>query len=142
MPAAWIGAGAAVLGAVNSSKGSGSPTTAFSGPNTNLANSGWASGFNGLENVANTGYDASAPLYAQSLAQQQGINYSPYLNAANQAGQQYGNMAGVAQNQANTYGAAGNALYQAAFNPNQAQYNMNANQLTVVWAIRQLGGRN
>ena len=136
MPAAWVGAGAAVLGAVGSyengkNKGGGSngPAQAFSGPNTDLANTGWAGGFNGLQNVANTGYNTAAPLYAQSLQQQQGINYNDYLQNANQVGGMYGNLSNTEQGQANTYGQAGQQLFQRAFDPNMAQYNQQAQQL-------------
>lgn len=142
MPAAWISAGSALLGAYNSSKSSGGsggsgPTNAFNGPNTGLANSGWASGFGGLENVSQGAYNAASPLYNQSLSQQQGINYDPYLGSQQNVGQQYGNLSNIALNQMGNYQQAGQQMQGAgsqilnrAFDLNMAQYNQTANNLT------------
>ena len=82
------------------------------------------------------------PLYAQTLQQQQGINYQPYLNASNQAGQQYGQLAQQSgQAGAQMMGQAnqnfgqqqnlqgmGNQLWQTAADPQNALYNQQYQQ--------------
>ena len=57
-------------------------------------------GGGGLASITN-------PLLMQSLMQGMGINYNPFLQASQQAGQQYGNLA-------NTAGQAGNVMAQQA----------------------------
>lgn len=76
-------------------------------------------------------------MYASSLAAENAINYSPYLNAANAAGIDYSNLANIANAQMGRYAQGANAMQGAqgailnrAFDPNMVQYNMAANDLT------------
>jgi len=144
--AAVAGAGAAIYGASQSGKGgsTGSPTTAFSGQNIDAADTGWLQDFNSI-GANNQAVGAVAPqAYQQSYNQAQNINYDPYQQAANQAGQQYGYLADTAGQQmvqyqqgaqaaqgqqANLYGA-GNQLMQTALDPRNALYDRTQQQLT------------
>lgn len=147
IPAAWISAGAGLLSAVNSvggSSGGGSSGSIFTGQNTAAADAGWLSNFNNASNTASQTGAAAAPLYQQSLANAQGINYNPYQAAANTAGQQYGALAGTAGQQAGQYGqaaqtalgqqqslySAGNTIMNQAADPNNAQMMKSQQQLT------------
>ena len=97
------------------------------------------------------------PAFLQSFQQGMGINYDPYINASNQAGQQYGqlaNQAGQAGNlsmqqaqqgfgqQQNLQGM-GNQLWQAAADPQQAlykqQYQQTMDQANAVNSMYGLG---
>jgi hypothetical protein len=83
------------------------------------------------------------PLMYASLMQQQSINYNPYLQASQQAGQQYGNLArqsGLAGNvmigqAANNFGqqqqmqGMGNQLWNQAADPQHALYNQMQQQV-------------
>ena len=80
----------------------------------------------------------------QSYNQSMGMNYNPYLQAAQQSGMMSGQQAGMdqsganmlygqaqtAQNQGGQVYNAGMQAYQRALDPNQAQYNLNLSQLT------------
>ncbi len=81
--------------------------------------------------------DTVNPLLQQSLQQGLGVNWSPYLNASQQAGSEYGNLAsllgsfgtqaqragqGALGQQQNLYNA-GQQLYQLGMDPQQALYN-------------------
>jgi len=93
-------------------------------------------GGGGLASITN-------PLLMQSLMQGLGINYNPYLQASQQAGQQYGGLAGLAGQAGNVMGQqagmnfgqqqnlqnAGNALMYTAMDPQQALYNRTAQQV-------------
>jgi len=89
------------------------------------------------------GAQAAAPLYQQTLQQQQALNYAPLAQAGQQAGQQYdwlanltGQQAGLYGQQAalsgaqqrDLYGAAGQVA-QTAFDPQQALYGRTQQQL-------------
>lgn len=141
-----IGVGANLLGLTGGGGGggSGTGTPAYTPQGLGAADTGWQNAFGQQQNTVNQVGSTVSPLYQQSLAQQQGINYDPYMQAANQAGQQYGNLAGLAGQQANTYGqqaqgaqAQQQAMYglgqqvaQTAFDPQQALYGRTQQQLS------------
>jgi hypothetical protein len=114
--------------------------TGLSGADTgwqgaNQANTNTLNYNGGLSNTTN-------PLYAQTLQQQQAINYQPYLNASQTAGQQYGQLGQAAQQSGNTMmGQAGqnfgqqqnlqgmgNQLWNTAADPQQALYHQQYQQ--------------
>lgn len=97
---------------------------------------GWQQAFGQQQALAGQGAQAAAPLYQQTLQQQQALNYAPLAQAGQQAGQQYdwlsnlagqqagayGQQAGLAgAQQRQLYGAAGQVA-QTAFDPQQALY--------------------
>lgn len=138
-----IGVGASLLmgGGGSSTGGSATP---YIPSNVAGADTGWQQAFTNEQNVANQVGQQAQPYYLQSLQAQEGINYAPYQAAANQAGQQYGNLATLAGNQANIYGGAAetagnqqNALYGAAnqvlqtsMDPQSALFQQTQQQLT------------
>ncbi len=152
MPAGWIAAGAGVLGVANSmgafggGPNQGSGSRAYTPAGLGAADTGWQNAFTGQQNIANQTMNTAMPAYQQSYDAAQGINYQPYQQAANQAGQQYGNLATAAQGQSGMYGQsaaadlgqqqqlynAGNQLWntsqQAANNQPLQQYMMNQAQ--------------
>ena len=150
MPAAWVGAAAAAAGAINSiaNTPSGGSYSGVSGAYTpqglQTADTAWLQAFGNEQNVANQVGSTVQPLYQQSLNAQQGIDYSQYLQGAQQAGQAYTGLAGLAGQQANMYGGAaqtaqgqqqnlyGNAnqVAQTAFDPQNALYDRTQQQLS------------
>jgi len=122
---------------------SGTSNSAPSGNSMQNAQTGWQNAFAMNQNIANNEYSNAAPLYNQTLQQQQAINYQPLQTASYQAGQEYGNLANTAGQQMNQYGqsaqaatneqnnlyAGGNAIMNQAFDPNMAQYNQSLNNL-------------
>jgi hypothetical protein len=150
MPAAWIGAGAAVLGAAGSM--SSSPST--SGGSSYYVPTGLAAtdqGWQGLQNSnIGTYYNNTQPWNQVALGSAVGgLNANNqygggYQNAANGAGVGYGNLVGLLNGQANQdFGTqnsllqAGQQTYQNALDPNQAQYNLSLNNL-----MQQTGATN
>lgn len=138
-----IGAGVASLAKSSSSNNASSPTNAWNPANLDAANAGWLGSFNEVGNINNSAYTGAEPGYAQSLQNAQNINYNPYLGAAQQAGQQYSDLGGLAQQQMGQYGqqaqlagqqqqglyGAGNAIMNRAMDPNMAQYNQSQQAL-------------
>lgn len=108
------------------------------------ADTAWQQSYGQNQNIVNQAYSGANPLFQQSLQQQQAINYDPYLQAYNQAGNYYGQGANVAGQQAGAYGQqaalsgqqqqnlynAGNQVYQTAFDPQNALFNQTQQQLT------------
>jgi hypothetical protein len=108
------------------------------------ADTAWQQAYGQNQNIVNQAYAGANPLFQQSLQQQQAINYDPYLQAYNQAGNYYGQGANVAGQQAGAYGQqaalsgqqqqnlynAGNQVYQTAFDPQNALFNQTQQQLT------------
>ena len=145
---AWIGAligvaGSALLKSGGGSSGSSGQTPYYIPEGLSSADTGWQNAFGGTSSLASQGAAAANPLYQQTLAQQEAINYAPYTQAAQQAGgqygwlanlagaqgQAYGQQAGLAGNQQqNLYGAA-NQIYQTAFDPQQQLFNRTQQQL-------------
>jgi len=149
---AWIGGAIAgvgsLLGGALSGSGSGGGTyggtsQVYMPQNVSAADTGWYNAFNNQQNTVNQVGQTVSPLYQQALTQQQAINYDPYLQASQQAGSQYGNLAALAGQQAGTYGQAATAaqgqqsnLYglanqvaQTAFDPQNALYAQTQQQL-------------
>lgn len=141
----WIGPAMAIGGSLlgGSSGGSGSGGNAYQAQNLGAADSGWQQAFQQQQNLTGQASGAASPLYAQSLASQQGINYAPYQQASNTAGGMQSQAAGIAgqqgaqyglnaalagQQQQNLYGMA-NQVGQTAFDPQQALYGRTQQQL-------------
>jgi hypothetical protein len=99
--------------------------------------------FTGAQGNASTTAANAQPGFQQSLTNANNIDYSGYLNAANNAGQQNGMMAGIGGWQLGQYGYqanqaqgqqqnlynTGNQVMNRAMDPNMAQYNQTANNL-------------
>lgn len=154
MPAGWVSAGAAVLGAGasiygasqsgkgGSSPGKGGPVVSYGGsiPNQDAA---WTNEAGLLGQDATQTFDTATALNQQSLSQGQAIDYNPYQQASNLAGQQTGQLAnqyqgyqgqmeGQAANAIGQQGAlqaAGNQVYQTALDPQSALYNSTAQKV-------------
>ena len=108
------------------------------------ADQGWMNAYNTTGSLATQANQGAMPGYQQSYQQQQGINYSPYQQSANMAGQQYQGLSNMAQGQMGQYNqqagiagqqqqnlyGAGNQIYQQAFDPNNAQFNQTQQQLS------------
>jgi hypothetical protein len=108
------------------------------------ADQSWQQNYNNANNLTGSVANTTTPMYNQTLQQQQAINYNPYQQAANQAGQAYQNQANNAGQQANMYGqaaqqaqgqqqslyGAGQQIYNTAFDPNQAQFKQSQQQLS------------
>lgn len=140
MPAAWIGAGAAALGAVGSMSG-GSGTSGGSGyyiP-TGLADAD--QGWQNLQNQNIDFYNRSQLAQYGNTSLQNGFNalynYAPYYQmAADATKNSYNALAGDMSTQANkNWGTqqallnAGQQTYQTALDPQNALYNRTAQQL-------------
>jgi hypothetical protein len=145
---AWVATAIAGVGILNAVDGSGqqqsSNSSGFNGPDTAAANNGWLSAYTGASDIANQTQQNAQGGYANSLAMQNAINYQPSIQAGQQAGQTYGQLANTAAGQATQLGAnaqqaqgqatslyaAGQQLYNQAFDPNQAQFNQSQQNLT------------
>lgn len=141
-----VASGVGIASGLNSLFGGGSQGSQpnpYTPQSLNTANQGWVNAYGQLENNAQNVQNTAMPAYQQSLNAANAINYSPYQQAAQQAGQQYGNLAGMAQGQmpmygqqaqqgmqqqGNLYGGA-NQVMQTAFDPQNALYNQTQNQL-------------
>jgi hypothetical protein len=116
---------------------------AYNPQNLNSADAAWLQSLQNQQATAQQTGQAVSPLYQQSLQQQQAVNYAPYLQGAQQAGQsyaglanlagqqagQYGQQAGVAQQQQQNLYGLGNQIAQTAFDPQQALYGRTQQQL-------------
>jgi hypothetical protein len=103
----------------------------------------WNKAFNQTGNIAQQAYDTTTPYYQQSLTQGQNIDYDPYLQASQQAGNIYGGLGQQAMGQVGQYNAsaqqalqqqqalygAGNQLWQTASDPQNALYDRTQQQL-------------
>ena len=148
----WAAIGGAAIGAVGSyassrnaakSQGSGPGGSSYTPTDLSGADQGWQQAYGLEQNLVNKAAGNVDPLYLQSLQQQQGINYDPYQQAANRAGQQYDWLSNVSAQQGNQYGqqaqlagqqqqsmyGVGNQLWQTAQDPQNALYNRTQQQL-------------
>ena len=100
IPAAIIGGSSIVgglLGGSGSNQGSYNGVSgAYTPQGLQTADTAWQQAFGNEQGVANQVGSTVQPLYQQSLNAQQGIDYSQYLQGANQAGQAYSGLAGMA----------------------------------------------
>lgn len=118
------------------SGGSGQGGNAYTPTGLNQADQGWQGAYGAqMANASNAG-QIGQNAYLNSYNQQSGINYAPYQQSQNLAGQQYGQAANVAGQQVNQYGqqasqaggqqqalyAAGNAVNQTAQDPQNALF--------------------
>ena len=131
---ASAGAGALISSALAPGTSGGSGGGSYYVPTgLNTADQAWQSQLQNQQNAAGSLYNGDLlPFYQNSLnyGSQAFGQYGPgYQNAANAAGQQYTNLgqqlAGASGNQF----AAGNQLYQTAFDPQNALYNRTVQQL-------------
>ena len=103
----------------------------------------WQNMYNQQGQIANQTNQATQPYYGQSLAQGENINYQPYLQGAQQAGNMYGQVGQAAQGQMAGYGqqaqtalgqqqqmyGAGNQIMNTAFDPQNALYDRTQQQV-------------
>ena len=149
----WIGgaisaAGSVLGGVIAGNSSSGGNYSGVSGAYTpqglTAADTAWQQAFGNQQNTVNQTGSTVQPLYQQSLNAQQGIDYSQYLQGAQQAGQSYTGLANMAGNQAGIYGQAAqtaqgqqsnlyanaNQVAQTAFDPQNALYAQTQQQLS------------
>ena len=140
----WGAIGGAAVGVVGSSllggsKGGGNGGTLPMYMPTGEASvdQSWQNMYNQQGQIANQTNQQTSPYYGQSLAQGENINYQPYLQGAQQAGNMYGQVGQAAQGQMAGYGqqaqtalgqqqqmySAGNQIMQTAFDPQNALFN-------------------
>jgi hypothetical protein len=126
MPAAWVSAGTALLGATGAFGGSSNPNVGYSPLEGNNAQSAWA-----LTGGLNDPFTSLQPQYMQLMQQQMNNPYSGmYQTGANQAGGMLVNAGNTAYGAgtnlyggANTELGAANTALTTAFDPNQVLYN-------------------
>jgi hypothetical protein len=93
------------------------------------ADTGWQANMAAEQNLIGQASGQAQPGFLQTLQQQQGMNYNPYLQASQQAGQEYGALGGMAAGGAqNMYGAA-NRIGQTAFDPQNQLFGRMQQQL-------------
>lgn len=134
-----VGAGTAAYSASKSGGGGGGYQPQGSG----VADADWLASAGAARGISGDVNATASPLYLQALQKQQAINYDPYQQAAQRAGQQYeylgdlsatqgqqyGQQAMLAgQQQRNLYGAS-DQIYQTAFDPQQAQFTQGQQRL-------------
>jgi hypothetical protein len=143
MPSGSQAASGLLGGVAASALSGGQQGYAYSPQNVSAADTAWLNAMQQQQSVAQQTGQAVSPLYQQSLQQQQAINYNPYLQGAQQAGQSYAGLAGLAGQQAGQYGQGaalaqqqqqnlyglGNQVAQTAFDPQQALYGRTQQQL-------------
>src|SRR5512139_922484 len=143
----WAAIGSAGVGLVGSllgKKKSKTPQVPYYQPKgLSQADTGWQQMFGGATGAATQAAGAAEPLFQQTLQQQQGISYDPYLEAAQTAGgqydwlsqlagaqgQAYGQQAGLAGGQQQALYDAANQIYQTGFDPQGAQFAKTQQQL-------------
>lgn len=121
------------------------------------ADTDWQNAFKNYQTLLGQGQSTALPAFQQAYQQQQGLNYQPYLNAANQAGQTYTGLGNTAMQQAGMYGqaaqtalgqqqamyGAGQQILNTAFDPQNALYERTAqqygDQVNAGQALRGLG---
>jgi hypothetical protein len=129
-----IGAGGlSIYNAVRGGHGGGGGGSGTGGPGAYIptglheADDQWQGIMRQLAGLMQGGQAQTLPLFLQSLQQMEGLDTSGLTRAGQQAGQQYGNLAGLANMYAGMQGSeagnlmgAGNALWQTAQDPNNA----------------------
>ena len=143
-PLVGVGANLLLGGGSSSGGGAAGGGAGYVGADLSGADTGWQQAFNAQSGIASGNQQATSPYFGNSLQQGENINYQPYLQAANQSGQAYGQAGNLAQQQAGQYGqmaqtaqgqqqqlyGAGNQIYQTAFDPQNALYAQQQQQLT------------
>lgn len=146
----WIGPALGIAGSLfGGGGGGGGGGTSSSGvpyytpTGLSAADVGWQQAFGQEQALANQAQQSAQPYYQQALQQQGAINYNPYIQAGQQAGQQYGGLAALAGQQGNIYGqqaglagqqqqnlyGAANQIYQTAFDPQNELFQKTQQQL-------------
>jgi hypothetical protein len=136
----WIGAAAAVAGAINSIVNTPDTPTQPSGPGQ--------AGFNALypwaQNILQTSGNTALPNINSAYSRLLGIDPTSYLSAGSQAGGQYsslgnlaqiysqllGNRAGITSNAAQNLYGAGDQLWRSALDPQQDMYKKRLQEVT------------
>ncbi len=149
---AWGAIGGAAVGVLGTSLLGGSSSGGGNGGNSPMymptgeaaVDQSWQNMYNQQGQIANQTNQQTSPYYGQSLAQGEAVNYQPYLQGAQQAGNMYGQVGQAAQGQMAGYGqqaqtalgqqqqmyGAGNQIMQTAFDPQQALYQQTQQQVT------------
>lgn len=151
MPFGWVEAGTALYGAYQSSQkpkgGTGQQGSQYVPTGLGAADNQWQadSATNQSQLNANGGFANQVdPNIANSYKQLGNINYQPYLQASQQAGSEYGQLAAtvgqygnqMAGQAANDFGQqqalqqAGQSVYQLGMDPQHALYNRTQQQIT------------
>ena len=84
--------------------GSGGSTPMYQPTGLGAADTSWQNMFNAQSGIAGDTQRATQPYYQQSLQQGENVNYQPYLQGAQQAGNMYGQVGQAAQGQMAGYG--------------------------------------
>lgn len=100
--------------------GKGGNMAGYQPQNTGAADAGWLNAFNQVGDLNTLSANAQLPGYAKSLQNANNINYQPYLDSANQAGQQYQALSRQSEAQGQQFGQVGQQIYQNAFDPQNA----------------------
>ena len=116
MPSSWINAGVGAVGLANSLFGGGQSGQGGQANPYAVKSAGQQ------YDIANTVSGLAQPAYLQSYNASNAINFDPYQQGANQAGQQYGQMGQQAAGQAQNLYGAGSQIYNTAFDPQNALY--------------------
>lgn len=95
-----------------------------------MADTGWQQAYGAEQGLATQTQGQTSPYYQQSLQQMEGMNYQPYLQASQQAGQMYGQAGQLAGQQMQGYSQqaqqaqqAGQQMYQTSMDPQHALFN-------------------
>lgn len=135
--------GGSLMNSGSSGGGGGSTPSGYIPTNQGGVDTSWQNLFNQQGSLSNTGVQGAQSGIDQSLQQGQAVNYQPYLQGAQNAGNVYGNMAAMGQDQATQYGyqgqtalaqqqqmyGAGNQVMQTAFDPQNALYDKTQQQV-------------
>lgn len=92
--------------------------------------SNWLQGLNTLSGQTNNLYNTAAPAFGQSFNNQMGINYSPLINAGNEAGSAYSNLANTTVGAGQQLLGGENQLLQTSMDPQSALYARTLGQVT------------
>jgi len=100
-----VGVGAnLLLGGGQSGGGASGGGAQYVGTDLGGADTGWQQGYNAQNQIAQGNQASTSPYFGQSLTQGENINYQPYINASNQAGNAYQQAGNLAQQQVGGYG--------------------------------------
>jgi hypothetical protein len=131
-------------GSKSSGGGGGGGTRGYTPSDMGDADAGWSQKYIAENNMNTDLGQRVQPYYQQSLNAADAINYDPYQQAANRAGNIYGEMSGIAGQQVGQYGqqadmsrgqenmlyGAGQQILNTAQDPQNALYGRTQQQLT------------
>ena len=93
-----------LFGGSGGGAGSGGNTPMYQPTGLGAADTSWQNMFNAQSGIASNAQSQTSPYFQQSLQQGENINYQPYLQGAQQAGNLYGQVGQAAQGQMAGYG--------------------------------------